>query len=133
MDYKKTINFHALLISDSVITDLIVFKKCVQILKDEKNCSILYTNSSSEEARYLQNITQPQVASLIMYKSSIETFFPMIFCLFLGPWSDKNGRKPLLLFPFIGKCIIFIRIHYYYYYYYYYYFFFFNKIFAILR
>ena len=29
----------------------------------------------------------------------------MIFALFLGPWSDKAGRKFLIAFPFFGNCL----------------------------
>ena len=29
----------------------------------------------------------------------------VIVSLFLGPWSDKNGRKPLIIFPQIGTML----------------------------
>ncbi|OXU19987.1 hypothetical protein TSAR_001737 [Trichomalopsis sarcophagae] len=94
-------------ISDSVITDMIVFKTCRKIMQgDERNnCTILYENSSSDAAKALQEIVQPHTATLLVLKSSIETLFPTIIILFLGPWSDTNGRKPLVTFPFIGSII----------------------------
>ena len=98
-------NFFYATLSDSVITDAIVYKTCRKIMGESgaNNCSILYDNSSSDAAKALQEIVQPHIATLLVLKSSIETLFPTILCLFLGPWSDSNGRKPLLIVPFIGK------------------------------
>lgn len=70
-------------------------------------CSILHENSTTEEAKDLQNQIQPYIATLLVLKSTIETFFPIILILFLGPWSDRNGRKQLLIFPFIGIIKVF--------------------------
>ena len=35
----------------------------------------------------------------------------MLFALFLGPWSDRAGRKLLILLPFVGYalgCVVFL-------------------------
>jgi len=50
-----------------------------------------------------QEIIQPAVAVIIVYKIVIETLVPCIATLFLGPWSDINGRLPLLLSAISGK------------------------------
>ncbi|XP_057320094.1 tetracycline resistance protein, class D-like isoform X2 [Microplitis mediator] len=81
----------------NVFIDLIVYQTCRQITtKNESTCDILHTNSSSEEARELNKIVQPHASYIIMCKLLIESILPAIFILFLGPWSDKYGRKPLL-------------------------------------
>ena len=42
----------------------------------------------------------------------------MIFCLFVGAWSDAHGRKLLLIIPFIGNLLSFVAyiINYHYFY-----------------
>jgi len=50
-----------------------------------------------------QEIVQPTVADLRMIKNLIETLVPCMTALFLGPWSDVNGRLPLLLTSISGE------------------------------
>jgi len=50
-----------------------------------------------------QQIVQPAVADLLMIKNLIEISLPCITAFFLGPWSDINGRLPLLLVAISGK------------------------------
>ncbi|XP_046981026.1 proton-coupled folate transporter-like [Schistocerca americana] len=42
---------------------------------------------------------------LVMYKTIIEAIVPAIVSLFLGPWSDKYGRKPIFIWCFSGNFI----------------------------
>ncbi len=34
----------------------------------------------------------------------------LILCVFLGPWSDENGRKPLLVLPLLGYVVSYIYL-----------------------
>lgn len=63
-----------------------------------KNISVNCYNMTSAE----KEIVQPAVANLQMFKSIIETLLPCISTLFLGPWSDVNGRLPLFLAAISG-------------------------------
>ena len=92
-----------ILLADNVMTDLIVYQTCkTSAGLNSSECDILHKNSSSEEAMKIEKLVQPHTGLLLVLKSCIEIIFPTILSLFLGPWSDKNGRKPLLLFPFTG-------------------------------
>ena len=42
------------------------------------------------------------VADIITWKSPFDNFIPILFVLFAGGWSDKYGRKPLIVLPLIG-------------------------------
>ncbi|KAJ8687437.1 hypothetical protein QAD02_023231 [Eretmocerus hayati] len=93
----------AVSISDNVFTDLILYQTCKSIEAANKSqCEILHINSKSQAAIDLENLVQPHTSLMLMLRSCIETIFPTILSLFLGPWSDRNGRKPLFVFPLIG-------------------------------
>lgn len=71
-----------------------------------QNKSVDCFNMTSEE----QEQIQPAVASLMMYKNLIETLLPCITTLFLGPWSDVNGRLPLVLISLSGSILLIIYL-----------------------
>ena len=52
-----------------------------------------------------EKAVQKEVASLNMYFNILTAIPAVIVSLFLGPWSDVNGRKPLIIFPQIGTML----------------------------
>ena len=48
---------------------------------------------------------QRYVSNLNIYGSLIEHIPSMFFVLFIGPFSDKHGRKILMIVPLIGKSL----------------------------
>lgn len=58
---------------------------------------------------------QSYVSTLNIYGSLIDNIPTIFIMLFLLPWSDKHGRKPLLIAPLIGHmlCTIIDLINYY--------------------
>jgi len=55
-----------------------------------------------EDGSLLVDRVQSYVSTLNIYKSLINTIPSIFFVLFLGPWSDVHGRKPLMIVPLIG-------------------------------
>lgn len=62
---------------------------CAQL--DDKNA----THSIEEEI-------QPYVANILMTTQILSAIVTTVLCLFLGPWSDKYGRKKVMNFIFLG-------------------------------
>lgn len=81
-----------------VQTNLLEERTCLHS-KLGQNKSVNCFNMTAAE----QEIIQPAVANLQMIKNLIETLVPCIATLFLGPWSDVNGRLPLFLSAISGK------------------------------
>ena len=50
----------------------------------------------------IQEYVQVQVAHMKLVVSGIRCLFPIVYLLFLGPWSDQFGRKPVMLAPVFG-------------------------------
>ncbi|XP_008554900.2 proton-coupled folate transporter-like [Microplitis demolitor] len=75
------------------------------MVTNKTSCDILHTNSSSQEARELSKIIQPHTSYIIMSTSLMRSILPALLILFFGPWSDKYGRKPLILIGnFVPLC-----------------------------
>ena len=51
---------------------------------------------------------QKVVADLEVYDGILVALPSVIFCLFLGAWSDTHGRKIILILPFVGNFVAFI-------------------------
>lgn len=45
---------------------------------------------------------QPYVAKIQLVTTLFQILISTVVCLILGPWSDVNGRKPVLLGLFLG-------------------------------
>ena len=71
-----------------------------------------YVDESMEES------IQERVAQLETWDLLLVNFPSVFFCLFAGPWSDYNGRKPLLVLPFVGNILSFLAyiVNYYFFY-----------------
>lgn len=93
---------------------MVVFQACKEVETNKSRCDILHANSSSDEVRELNKIVQRYASYIIMSKSLIESFIPAIFILFLGPWSDKYGRKPLIIAGYFGNIFILKYIKFFY-------------------
>ena len=68
-----------------------------------------------EDGHLLVDRVQSYVSTLNIYGSLINTIPSIFFVLFLGPWSDKHGRKPLMIVPLVGAMLstcIFTLIYY---------------------
>lgn len=85
--------------------DLLVFRSCRAVLgkSNYSSCDILQTDSSSQVAKDLQKLTHSYASDIILCKTLIEGVLPAALSLFMGPWSDKHGRKPIILSVLIGE------------------------------
>ena len=94
-------------ISDAVVINLILSRTCEVALQFNKTvCDQLGTGSN--EGREVESLVQPHASLIIMIKSLISYVLPAILSIFLGPWSDLNGRRLLLLSPLFGISLIFL-------------------------
>lgn len=85
---------------------MIVYRTCTVVLHINKTeCLIINQNGSSNEAHRIDTLVQSQVSLISMSKSFVENLLPAFLSFFVGPWSDKYGRKPLLLAGYTGKGI----------------------------
>ncbi|XP_046615096.1 tetracycline resistance protein, class D-like isoform X1 [Neodiprion virginianus] len=92
-----------------ILTDLIVYRTCLISLGTNHtyDCSMAHTNDSSIKERLLEAEAEPLASMIVMVKTLIESILSAVLSLFLGPWSDRGGRKPLLLGGLTGFTLMF--------------------------
>ncbi|GBP07904.1 hypothetical protein EVAR_78064_1 [Eumeta japonica] len=79
-------------------------RTCINTLdRPENKCILLLTSGTkSNETQQLENEVQQYVTIVTMVYTVAGAVLPAIMSLFLGSWSDKYGRKPLLTWPVLG-------------------------------
>ncbi|XP_058463174.1 tetracycline resistance protein, class D [Malaya genurostris] len=96
--------FYAWNVSAAVFTNQIVYQTCtVTLAINQSECVLLGTENETESTQELEKTVQPYTTNILMAKSLIESIIPALCSMFIGPWSDKYGRKPVLLSTFIGS------------------------------
>ncbi|XP_058828289.1 tetracycline resistance protein, class A-like [Topomyia yanbarensis] len=97
---------YAYYVSSAVLTDQIVYQTCtVSFGVNRSECAQLGKEHESAEVLALEARVQPYTANILMVDSIVNSIVPAVLNLFIGPWSDRFGRKPVLLATFAG-CVI---------------------------
>uniref|UniRef100_A0A182N878 Major facilitator superfamily (MFS) profile domain-containing protein n=1 Tax=Anopheles dirus TaxID=7168 RepID=A0A182N878_9DIPT len=98
-------------VSGVVLADQIIYQSCVVTLGyDRALCAQLGTKSNSTDVAQLETIVQPYAAKIAMVNTILMSVLPAICALFMGPWSDKFGRKPAMIVPSIGFFTTYVMI-----------------------
>lgn len=96
--------FYSWNVSSAVFTNQVVYQACTVTLGfNQTDCALLGTENETEAIQELERQVQPYTANILMVKSLIESIIPALCSMFIGPWSDKYGRKPVLMSTFIGS------------------------------
>ncbi|KAL7736108.1 hypothetical protein ACLKA6_003842 [Drosophila palustris] len=88
----------------AVLQNQILYQTCVTIMHyNETDCEPLLGNDRGSEAtKKLEVKVQAYSTNITMAISLLESIIPAFVSLFIGPWSDKFGRRPILLTVFTG-------------------------------
>ncbi|XP_076753612.1 putative peptidoglycan muropeptide transporter SLC46 isoform X3 [Xylocopa sonorina] len=71
---------------------------------------VLICAQAISKALKVDKQVQPKASLILMTKSIIESIVPALLSLFLGPWSDIYGRKPIMLSGYIGLSLLYLII-----------------------
>ncbi|CAO1438511.1 unnamed protein product [Diamesa serratosioi] len=93
-------------LSGTVTQNQIIKQTCLYTYGfNETICSQLGGRNESDDIKKIEEYLQPHVAKILMSMSLLQSIVPALMSLFIGPWSDKFGRKPVLNFTFFGFSI----------------------------
>lgn len=94
-------------LSGAVLQNQELYQTCVAVYNyDEELCEpmlgVIPKNATSKD---IETKVQPYVAKIIMTSSVINSVLPAFLSLFIGPWSDKFGRRPILVATFTAALL----------------------------
>lgn len=90
-------------LSESIIQNQLLKQTCIYKGYSLEDCSHLGSQSNVTIA--IEKIIQPTVAEISMTSKLLVSVVPAFLSLFLGPWSDKYGRKKILCWAFSGYSV----------------------------
>ncbi|XP_014095871.3 probable peptidoglycan muropeptide transporter SLC46 [Bactrocera oleae] len=94
-------------LASAVLQNQELYQACVAVYEyDEELCEpmlgVIPKNATSQA---IETQVQPYVANIIMTSSLINSVLPAFLSLFIGPWSDKFGRRPILVVTFTAALL----------------------------
>ncbi|XP_054738069.1 proton-coupled folate transporter-like [Anastrepha obliqua] len=99
--------FLSMMLSHPVMLNQELYQTCVAVYHyNESSCEPLRgIIPKTEEAKVIEKHLQPYVAQITMTNSILHNVWPGILVLFIGPWSDKFGRRPVMLAAFTSSLL----------------------------
>lgn len=86
-----------------VFTNQLLYQSCKVIFgHTEAECQPMLGISNATINHDIENEVQPYVSRIILANSLVSSILPAILALFIGAWSDRFGRRPVLLISLIG-------------------------------
>ncbi|XP_031639064.1 proton-coupled folate transporter-like [Contarinia nasturtii] len=97
-----------------------IFQQSCMLKNNESICGLIANKQAPEELKHLETELEIYVSKIFMVGTVLGSIFPVFISFFIVQWSDRFGRKPLLLSSFLGfflsyalLCVISIASHYY--------------------
>ncbi|XP_034660602.1 proton-coupled folate transporter [Drosophila subobscura] len=90
-------------LTGTIMRNQLIYQTCTVIFQyNESDCKLLDSKNTSTEIQAIETELQAYVANMFLIRTLFESIVPAICGLFIGSWSDRYGRKPLLVVSMIG-------------------------------
>ncbi|XP_023024963.2 probable peptidoglycan muropeptide transporter SLC46 isoform X1 [Leptinotarsa decemlineata] len=97
------LTFFGMSLTGSLSANLLIYRTCYILLGyGESNCSLL-GNTDNNITQALEKLVEPTAQTVGTVQSTVLSVPMILLCICLGPWSDKFGRKPILLLFQLGS------------------------------
>ncbi|CAD7014370.1 proton-coupled folate transporter [Ceratitis capitata] len=92
-----------------VFTNQLLYQSCTVVFgHTEAECEPMLGISNATINHEIENQVQPYVSRIILANSLVSSIIPALLALFIGAWSDRFGRRPVLLIALIGIFLGFV-------------------------
>ncbi|XP_044745388.1 proton-coupled folate transporter-like [Coccinella septempunctata] len=94
-----------------VLTNLIIFRSCYANLGyNVSECALLGSENKDNDTQKLESVVQHYANIISMVVGIPPGIISTILALYIGSWSDKYGRKPVIVLTTAGHAISFLVI-----------------------
>lgn len=101
--------FFAMNLSGAVYQNQVIYQTCTSVFKfNASDCANLGTSHVTDKSQKIEIQVQPYAAKIFMTSTLLQSLIPSIISLFIGSWSDKFGRKPVILSSFVGYFLFYV-------------------------
>lgn len=98
IEIPSFLSLFSVMVQLPVFTNLVIYRTCyVTLGYDKSECALLGTGHKDNLTDNLTQLVEPDANYLILYIQLPSGFVSSLMGLYIGSWSDKNGRKPVLL------------------------------------
>ncbi|XP_036331955.1 proton-coupled folate transporter-like [Rhagoletis pomonella] len=92
-----------------VFTNQLLYQSCKVIFDyTEEDCQPMLGIANATTNSDIEKRVQPYVSHIILANSLVSSIVPAILALFIGSWSDRFGRRPVLLIALMGIALGYI-------------------------
>ncbi|CAG9563936.1 unnamed protein product [Danaus chrysippus] len=106
MEFPLFFTMLSMSLSGAAISNLILYRTCVHSLNHtQQECQVFLSPVKTNDSQTLEEEVQKYATFVSMVRTIIESVAPAILSLFLGVWSDRHGRKPLVVWPLFGMTV----------------------------
>lgn len=96
----------SIVLQGPVFTNLIIFRTCyVNLGYNVSECALLGSEDKDNYTQKLESIVQPYANVISMVVGIPSGIISVILALFIGSWSDKYGRKPIIVLTTAGHVV----------------------------
>lgn len=93
----------SIMFENSITTNFLLYRTCYVTLEyNRSDCDLLGTKYANNDTKIMETKVETYGTYIIMCRSITEAFIAPLFGFLLASWSDKNGRRPLMLFGLTG-------------------------------
>ncbi|CAG9795785.1 unnamed protein product [Diatraea saccharalis] len=103
MEFPLFITMLGIAISGAPTSNLIMYRTCIHALNHSVDeCRSFLLPEAINHTQQLETEVQHYATFVTTARSVLQAVVPAIMTMFIGAWSDKHGRRPLVVWPILG-------------------------------
>lgn len=81
-----------------------MYRTCIHVKHySDSECKVFLSPDRANVTTHIEEEVQTYITFINVVKDILESLVPAVLSFSLGVWSDTYGRKPLIVWPLLGK------------------------------
>ncbi|CAH2984478.1 unnamed protein product [Chilo suppressalis] len=106
LEFPLLLTMLGIAISGAPTSNLLMYRTCLHSLNHTvEECQSFLLPEAINHTQELEDEVQHYATFVTTARTVLQAVVPAVMSLFIGVWSDKHGRKPLVVWPVLGLFI----------------------------